>query len=171
MDKKQKFLAITNVLETIFTSQKILRTLSPEYKWAGLGNLLGDYGECQAIPLYDLIKAKSGTHSHDAITRDGFTVQIKANHAAKQIGFRGKSDLMLVLHVDDLGRISEIYYGPFNLVYKNSTNSGRDNKKMISVTKLRKLQLLINGKKELLKLQILAKKGTVKGKKKVRVNG
>lgn len=157
MDKKRKFDAITNVLETIFTSQKILRTLDGDYKWTGLGNLLGDYGECQAIHLYNLVKAKSGTHSYDALTRSGQTVQIKANHSAKQIGFRGSSDLMLVLHVDDKGTISEVYYGPFSLILKNSSNSGRDNKKTITITKLKRLQKEVQAKEELLKLQLKVK--------------
>ena len=157
MDKKQKFDAITNVLETIFTSQKILRTLSPEYSWTGLGNLLGDYGECQAIPMYNLTKAKAGTHSYDALTIDGKTVQIKANHAAKQVGFRGNSDLMLVLSVDEKGIISELYYGPFDLVLKHSYKSGRDNKRIVTVSKLRKLQEEVKSKQAILELQLKTK--------------
>lgn len=153
MNKEVKFEAVKNVLETIFTSQKILRTLAPEYSWSGLGNLLGDYGECQAIAKYNLNKAKTGAQGYDATTKDGLKVAIKATNGKKQIGFRGEADLMLALNVDDRGGIDEIYFGPFDLVLKNSNYSKTDEKRTIPVSKLRKLQLQLNEKKEILKAQ------------------
>lgn len=153
MDKKVKFEAVKNVLETIFTSQKILRTLAPEYSWSGLGNLLGDYGECQAIAKYNLVKAKTGSQGHDATTKEGKSVAIKATNGKKQIGFRGEADLMLALNVDDKGVIEEIYFGPFSIVLQNSNYSKTDEKRTIPVSKLRKLQIELNDKKKLLEIQ------------------
>ncbi|WP_412473622.1 DUF6998 domain-containing protein [Halobacteriovorax sp. YZS-1-1] len=99
LGEKSRIEAIRHVMGTIFNSQKILKTLAPDYKWAGLGNLLGDYGECIAIDHYGMDKAPAGSAGFDAITEDGKTVQIKTNNAAKQIGFRGGADLILVLKV------------------------------------------------------------------------
>ena len=38
----EKIQAIKHILATIFATEKALRSLAPEHKWSGLGNLLGD---------------------------------------------------------------------------------------------------------------------------------
>ena len=48
----EKIQAIKHILATIFAAQNALRSLAPEFKWSGLGNLLGDYGVCVAIDYY-----------------------------------------------------------------------------------------------------------------------
>ena len=140
LDANEKIEAAKGVIASIYASQRALRALAPEYKWAGLGNLLGDFGEFIAINHYGLEKAQPGSDGYDALTKDGKTIQIKTNHAAQQIGYRGKADLMLVIHVDNYGSWNEIYFGDFDLVEKNSTFSARDNKRMISISKLKRLQ-------------------------------
>src|SRR5689334_16359065 len=127
------------MLASIFAAQKALRALAPEFHWSGLGNLLGDFGELVAIDKYGLTKAPGGSDGYDAKTSDGRTVQIKTNYAASQIGFRGKSDLMLVIGVNDDGSWKELYYGPFEPVHAASRFSARDNKHMLAITKLVKL--------------------------------
>lgn len=135
--KNDKAEEIRKIFEAIFLAQDSLRVLAPEFKWSGMGNLLGDYGEFIAIDQYDLEKAPSGSGDFDAITRDGKTVQVKANFSAKQIGFRGEAELLLVLSINKRGTFDEIYFGPFEPVRKVATYSTRDSKWMISVKKLR----------------------------------
>lgn len=132
--------AIKGVMASLFASQRTLRALAPEYKWTGLGNLLGDFGEFVAVESYHLTKASGGSDGYDARTPDGKTVQVKANHSATQIGFRGEADLMLVLHVSLTGECEEVYYGPFAPVKAASRFSARDNKQMIAVSKLRAMK-------------------------------
>jgi len=67
------------------------------------------------------------------------TVQIKANHAANQIGFRGEADLLLVVKVEADGDWGEIYYGPFAEVKAVARYSARDNKHMVAISKLKAL--------------------------------
>ena len=136
-----RMLEIQQVFSAIFTLQKELRRLAPEFKWAGLGNLLGDYGECIAVDHYGLTKAPTGADGYDAITADGKTVQVKTNHAASQIGFRGNADLLLVVQIDAAGEWQEIYFGPFLIVAQQARYSARDNKQMIAVAKLRALAI------------------------------
>lgn len=104
-----------------------------------MGNLLGDYGEFVALSHYNLKKADSVSAGFDAITEDGRTVQIKASHAADQIGFRGDADLLLVLKVAADGTWNEVYFGEFAAVRAIARYSSRDNKHMVPVTKLREL--------------------------------
>ena len=49
--------AIKHIVATIFSAQDALRDLAPEQRWAGMGNLLGDYGEYIALANYNLKKA------------------------------------------------------------------------------------------------------------------
>jgi len=137
---KDRIQAVQHILATVFAAQRALKTLAPEFKWAGLGNLLGSFGELVAIDRYGLTKSKSGAAEYDALTSDGKRVQIKTNYSAKQIGFRGEADLMLVIKVNDDGSWEEVYYGGFNEVKEQSRYSARDNKHMIAISKLQSLK-------------------------------
>ena len=139
MDEKEKVEGVQSMIGVLFSSLRALRIFAPEYNWKGLGNVLGDYGECVAIAHYDLDKASAGSEGHDATTKGGKTVAIKANYASSSIGFRGDPDLMLVIGVHDDGNWDEIYYGPFQVVKSNASFSKRDNKHTITVSKLKKL--------------------------------
>ena len=132
--------AVKHIIATVFSAQNALRDLAPEYRWAGMGNLLGDYGEYICINHYELEKAPTGSKNYDALTKDGKTVQIKTNHAASTIGFRGEADLMLVVYVADDGEFEELYYGDFQLVKDSSSYGARDNKHSITISKLKKLK-------------------------------
>ncbi|MAT36410.1 MAG: hypothetical protein CL420_00055, partial [Acidimicrobiaceae bacterium] len=63
----------------------------------------------------------------------------KTNHAASMVGYRGEADLFLAIHVDVNGDYEEIYYGDFTVVKENSNFSKRDNKRTITISKLKKL--------------------------------
>jgi len=93
--KEQRIEAMKGVLASLFASQRTLKSLAPQFKWAGLGNLLGDYGEFIATEVYGLKQAPRGANGYDAISTEGKAVQVKANYAASQIGFRGNADLLL----------------------------------------------------------------------------
>ena len=75
----------------------------------------------------------------DAITVDGKKVQVKANYAASQIGFRGDADMLLCLKIDLNGDWTEIFYGDFALVKQAARYSARDNKHMVAVSALIKI--------------------------------
>lgn len=89
MSEDSKVRAVQHIMATLFSAQNALRELAPEFRWAGLGNLLGDYGEFVGIKHYGLVKAPAGSNGYDATTPDGKTVQIKANHAAPPSVSRG----------------------------------------------------------------------------------
>lgn len=143
MKEKQRLEAISHVLSTIFKSQEILKTLAPEFKWTGLGNLLGDYGECVGIAAYNLEKAPPGSNGFDAITSCGKTVQIKATYSSKAVGIRGKADLLLVLKIEQDGGFSEVYFNCFDKALDLSNASRRDNKRLITVSKLLNLNVAL----------------------------
>lgn len=132
-----------HIIATMFSAQNALRELAPEFKWAGMGNVLGDFGEYVCIEKYNLTKAPAGSDGYDALTQDGKTVQIKANHASSTIGFRGDAEWLLVIHVSTNGDFEELYFGPFEPVKNASSYSERDNKRTITISKLKKLAIEI----------------------------
>jgi len=140
-ERAERIQSIQHILASIFASQRALKLLAPEFNWAGLGNLLGDFGELVAIDHYGLKKAPRGSDGFDAITPDGKKVQIKTNYAASQIGFRGVSELMLVVGVNNDGSWEELYFGPFEHVKAQARFSARDNKHMIAISKLKQIAL------------------------------
>jgi hypothetical protein len=131
--------AVKHIVATIFSAQDALRDLAPEQRWAGMGNLLGDYGEYIALANFNLKKAPSGANGYDAVTAEGLKVQIKANHASSTIGFRGEADLLLVLKIESNAEWKEIYFGPFKPIQEKATYSKRDNKFMIPIARLQEL--------------------------------
>ena len=137
---RQRAEAIRHIMATIFSAQNALRCLAPEFRWAGMGNLLGDYGEFIAVSHYDLKKADAVSAGYDAITKEGKTVQVKTSHSANQIGFRGKADLMLVIKVGLEGTWDEVYFGDFASVRAIARYSARDNKHMVPLSKLQSLK-------------------------------
>ncbi len=97
---------------------------------------MGDFGELVAIDNYGLEKASGGASGYDALRPDGKTVQIKTVYAANQIGFRGQADYLLVIKVESDGSWREIYYDDFAAAMPLSTYSKRDNKRVITLSKL-----------------------------------
>lgn len=128
----------------IFEAQKELRVLHSDYSWRGLGNTLGDYGELIGELAYGLKKANKGSKNHDAWYGKK-KVQIKTIMHSKQIGFRGDTeeiDMVLVLRINkDDALWEEVYWGSFDNFHANgATFSTRDNKSMMSVSKLSKIK-------------------------------
>lgn len=136
-EQDRKIQEVQSIISNIFSSQKALRLIAPEFNWSGLGNLLGDFGEFIALEAYNLHKAPNGSAGFDALTKEGKTVQIKTNYAASQIGFRGEADLLLVIGVKDDGSWFEIFYGEFQGIKDLARYSARDNKYMIAISKLK----------------------------------
>jgi len=128
---------VQKIFTKIFAAQLVLQQLAPEFKWTGLGNMLGDFGELLAIRHYRLEKAPSGARGYDAKRSDDKTVQIKAVYAASQIGFRGLADYLLVIKVASDGSWEELYYGELSVVLPWTKYSKRDNKQVITVEKLK----------------------------------
>ena len=81
-----------------------------------------------------------GTICHDAKTRTGTLVQIKATQGAS-VALRAEPDHLLVIRINKDGTIEEICNGPGALAW---TNCGRSQKNGQSPTSLAQLRLLMN---------------------------
>jgi hypothetical protein len=105
------------------------------------GHLVGSIGEVVAAYSFNLI-LPSGTEKHDAQSVDGNQkVQIKLTGAIKngRISLNSEPDNLIVLQLQDL-KFEVVYNGPGDIVWSEAYIN-KDSKRMISLSKLKKLQL------------------------------
>jgi hypothetical protein len=137
--KEQRIEAMKGVLASLFASQRTLKSLAPNFKWAGLGNLLGDYGEFIATEVYNLQQAPRGANRYDAVRPDGKKVQVKTNYAASQIGFSRRGRHASVLKNRLERRLDGNLLRRFRACEGGGRYSARDNKHMVPISALLKI--------------------------------
>jgi len=102
------------------------------------GHLVGSLGEVLAAHYYDLELMPASVVAHDATTRDGRHVQIKATQVDR-VALRADCDWLLVLTLDAQGGFDEIYNGPGAPVWAAAGRMQSNGQRSISLSKLRAL--------------------------------
>lgn len=110
-------------------------TLFKPRKFTPDGHLVGSLGEVIAARRYGLQLLTQSTKGHDARTKDGRLVEIKATQG-KSVALRSEPDHLIVLKLDKSGAATEVFNGPGALVWKNCGNMQKNGQRSISVTKL-----------------------------------
>jgi len=109
-----------NVLkEEIIKLFDLKERLSKEFenrKFTPDGRLIGDIGEVLAELYYDIILDGGQSHTHDGITSDGQSVQIKISFQ-DHLTFGKIPDYYLGLQIYKNGDYKEIYNGPGQIIY------------------------------------------------------
>ena len=121
--------AIVAKLETAFRG----RHFTPD------GHLVGSLGEVLAAYYYDLELLPASVAAHDATTRDGRHVQIKATQTDR-VALRADCACLLVLKLDARGGFDEIYNGPGSPVWAAAGKVQSNGQRSISLSKLCALQ-------------------------------
>ena len=102
------------------------------------GHLVGSIGEVLAAHMYGL-KLYANSHPlHDAKSKDGRKVQIKATQGTK-IGLRGKPQHLIVIRIAKNGTPEEIYNGPGERAWEASGPMQSNGQRHISRAKLEEL--------------------------------
>lgn len=73
--------------------------------------MIGSIGEALAASCYALDLFPAGTETHDARSRDGRLVQIKATQIDR-VSLSSEPEFLLVLKIHPDGTFSEVYNGP-----------------------------------------------------------
>lgn len=102
---------ISSALRAIFSGIEQLQTAFPSRAFTIDGRLVGDIGEVIAALEYDLTLDTVSRPTHDAKTRNGCDVQIKATFK-NQLTIRSVPDLYLGFRLHPSGEFEEIYNGP-----------------------------------------------------------
>lgn len=103
------------------------------------GHTIGMIGEAHAAQLLDLTLVAASTEGHDALTKDGQTVEIKATtrrSVALQASGR-KPDLLAVLSLDpETLQPTLEYFGPAAPIWRIAGKPQKNGQRRVSLSKL-----------------------------------
>lgn len=140
--KVREIYKIVSELETMFG-----RHFTPD------GHMVGSIGEILAAYHYNLELLTASTETHDAISKSGKKIQIKATQA-NSIGIRSEPQHLIVLRLHKNGSNTEIYNGPGSLAWSNSGKLQRNGQRSISTSKLTKLMASVASHDRLPRAQV-----------------
>ncbi|MBK8246859.1 MAG: hypothetical protein IPK85_05605 [Gemmatimonadetes bacterium] len=131
---------IAAALQDIFAGIERLTKTFPHRAFTIDGRLVGDVGEVIGAMEYDLELDQVSRPIHDAMTRDGRNVQIKATFK-QHLTMRSVPDLYLGLQLSPDGTFTEVYNGPGARIQERYAHRKGIGKDLLSfpVTELRKL--------------------------------
>jgi uncharacterized protein DUF6998 len=103
------------------------------------GHIVGSPGEALAEHRYDLEFLTPGTERHDAETKDGELVQIKATQGTRGVGLRSEPYHLIVLRIKPDGSAEEVFNGPGSLAWLNAKQMQSNGQRFVSLSTLRRL--------------------------------
>ena len=127
-DKIKQLYKITNELEQTY----------PGRKFTVDGHLVGRIGEVIVAEHYGLSLLPNSTKTHDAVSKEGKQVQIKATQV-KGIAISSEPDYLIVIRILPDGSWEEIYNGPGKAAWDNAGKMQKNGQRPISLSKLRNL--------------------------------
>ena len=127
-DKIKQLYKITNELEQTY----------PGRKFTVDGHLVGSIGEVIVAEHYGLSLLPNSTKTHDAVSKEGKQVQIKATQV-KSIAISSEPDYLIVIRILPDGSWEEIYNGPGKAAWDNAGKMQKNGQRPISLSKLRNL--------------------------------
>ena len=125
-DKIKELYRITNELETEYPGRKF--TID--------GHLVGSIGEVVVAENYGLQLLPNSTEKHDAKSKEGKYVQIKATQI-NRISISSEPECLIVIKILSDGSWLEIYNGPGKLVWDNAGKMQKNGQRPISIHKLK----------------------------------
>lgn len=102
---------IPGIVQRLYELVSELETAFPGRPFTPDGHLVGSLGEVLASHYYDLDLLPCSTACHDAKSRDGRLVQVKATQGST-VALRAQPDHLLVILLKRDGTIKEFYNGP-----------------------------------------------------------
>ena len=138
-DKIKELYRITNELESNYPGRKF--TID--------GHLVGSIGEVIVAEQYGLTLLPNSTRTHDAVSKDGKYVQIKATQV-KSISISSEPDYLIAIKLFSDGSWEEVYNGPGKQAWDNAGKMQKNGQRPISLSKLKKLALLVEEKDKIL---------------------
>ena len=115
-----------------------LEQLFPGRRFTPDGHLVGSIGEVLAQHMYDLKLFTASHETHDAESRSGVLVQIKATQV-KSVALSSEPSHLLVLKLEKTGHVHEVYNGPGALAWNAAGKMQKTGQRPISLAKLSRL--------------------------------
>lgn len=127
-DRIKELYKITNELERTYPGRKF--TID--------GHLVGSIGEVIVAEHYDLSLLPNSSKTHDAVSKDGKFVQIKATQV-HSVSISSEPDYLIVIKLHSDGSWTEFYNGSGKLVWDSAGKMKKNGQRPISLNKLRNL--------------------------------
>ena len=111
------------------------------FRWVGTIRLT----KSMRLPMaerYGLTLLPNSTKTHDAVSKDGKYVQIKATQV-QGISISSEPDYLIAIKLFSDGSWEEVYNGPGKLVWDNAGKLQKNGQRPISLNKLKKLMTSI----------------------------
>ena len=132
---------IRELIAQLYAIVRELQQMFPDRLFTPDGHLVGSLGEVIAARDYSLTLLPSSTETHDARQNDRL-VQIKITQG-KRVALYSEPEYLLVLKLEKDGTSSEVFNGPGNLAWINTSAKQKNGQRPISLAKLRKLMLQV----------------------------
>lgn len=139
---------IPGIVQRLYDLVRELEAAFPGRPFTPDGHLVGSLGEVLASHYYDLELLPCSTICHDATSRDGRLVQVKATQG-RSVALRAQPDYLLVILLQRDGTIEEIYNGPGHLAWQHCGRRQKNGQSPISVSKLRALMNVVPAEQRL----------------------
>ena len=124
-DKIKELYRITGELESEYLGRKF----TPD------GHLVGSIGEVLVAEHYGLELLPNSTKTHDAVSKDGKYIQIKATQK-DSIAISSEPDYLIVIKLLSDGSWRESYNGPGKPAWDNAGKLQKNGQRPISLSKL-----------------------------------
>lgn len=133
---------VPDIVQRLYALVGELESHFPGRKFTPDGHLVGSLGEVLAAYYYDLELLTASTERHDARSRGGRYVQVKATQA-RRVALRSEPDHLLVLSLLRDGTVDEVYNGPGSLAWAKIGAPQKNGQFPLSLSTLRKLMLAV----------------------------
>jgi len=129
---------IPGLIQNIYGIVSRLEELFPGRRFTPDGHLVGTIGEVLAAHRYDLQLFVASAQGHDARSRDGKLVQVKATQG-NAVALRSEPAHLIVLTILRDGSPEEVYNGPGSPAWMASGRMQKNGQRPVSLSTLRKL--------------------------------
>ena len=129
---------IPALVKNLYEIVSELEEAFPGRKFTPDGHLIGSIGEVLVAERYELELLPNSTGVHDARTKEGKLVQVKATQG-DGVGLSSEPDHLIVVKILKNGEIVEVYNGLGKLPWDNAGKMQKNGQRRISLNRLRSL--------------------------------
>lgn len=129
---------VQRLLDGLYAATDRLELLFPGRKVSLDGHLVGSIGEVAAAYMFDLDLFRGSNKGHDAVARDGRSVEVKLTQGSG-VAIRHKLDHLVVLRREPGNPLEVVYNGPGMRAWDRAGKMQKNGQRPISVAMLRRL--------------------------------
>lgn len=134
---------IAQKIRELYSITTYLEEHFPGTKFTPDGHLVGSIGEVLAAEHYGLTLLDNSAETHDATTKSGQFVQIKATQSTK-ISISSQPQYLIVLRILPSGDWEEIYNGPGQQPWEQAGKLQKNGQRSLSLSKLKELMKTVS---------------------------